>query len=55
MKLNATVVWSASLSVEVPDKATAEEKREAILKAAEQFDDFSDPIIHDCDDEELID
>jgi hypothetical protein len=55
---HADIIWCVSLSnIELPDDATVEEKQALLLqKAQERFDDggFSDPIIHDCSDSDLI-
>ena len=55
--LNATYVWSAIVTVEVPNDATNEEQREALDKAAMGVKpDFTHPVLHSCDDNpELID
>jgi len=56
MKLNATVVWSINVTVEVPDNATEDDKREAILSSAEKdLTGLNKPIIHECSDPDLID
>lgn len=50
MKLTATYVWSATVSVTVPDDATDEQQREALDKAALGVElDFKNPILHSCD------
>jgi hypothetical protein len=49
--LTATVVWSVTLTVNVPDNATINEKQDAILDAASKAEiDFKYPIIHECSD-----
>ena len=56
MRLTGTYVWSAFVSVEVPDDATEEQQKEALDKAAMAADlDFRNPVLHDCSNEELID
>jgi len=54
--ITAMVVWSVSLTVEVPKNATTEEKKDAIMTAAMDAEiDFKHPIIHECSDPECID
>lgn len=58
MKLTATVIWSTSVQLELPDDATDEQQREAILTQADKdlpHLDFKHPVIHDCSNMELID
>lgn len=54
----ATVVYPITLSnVEVPAKASADERREILFKLASTLFTFNldDPIIHDASDDDLID
>ena len=53
--ITATVVWSARLTVQVPDNATTEQKQAAIKFEALKADLGCDPIIHDCSDPDCID
>lgn len=56
MTITDTFVWSASVSVEVPDNASPEEQREALDNEALKAElDFSHPILYKCSNEELID
>ena len=56
MKLTATYIWPATVSVEVPDNSTAQEQREALDKAAQLAElDFRNPVLHACSNEELTD
>jgi hypothetical protein len=56
MKLTALYVWSASVTVKVPDTATNEEQREALDNAAAAVElDFRNPVLQECSNKELID
>lgn len=57
MILTANYVWSAIVTVVVPENATNEEQREALDKAAMNVElDFKHPILHSCDNNpELVD
>lgn len=55
MKLTATVVYSVGMELNLPDDATEEQQREAILNEAMKSEiDFRHPIIHECSNEDLI-
>lgn len=54
--ITASVVWSAGVRVEVSDKATVEEKQEAIRREAVKAEiDRQHFIIHECSDPDCID
>jgi len=55
MKIKATVVWPVTVTVDVPDDATTEQKRRAILATAELGRCTNDPVITDSTDEDCID
>lgn len=56
MKLTATVVWSVNVEVEVPDNATEDQKRDALVENAEKhLLNTKGPAIHECSDPSLID
>lgn len=54
--LTATVVWTVGLTVQVPDGASTEQKKEAIMAEAMKAEiDFKHPVIHDSSDPDCID
>lgn len=57
MKVTATVVWSTTIEIDLPEEMESDKAKEAILSEAErQFDSLRNrPVIHECTDPDLID
>lgn len=55
MRIRATVASYVTVYVDVPEDATTEQKKQAILDVAARSRDMNDPIITDCTDEDCID
>ena len=54
--IEGTYVWTARVAVTVEDNATNEEQRKALDEEALKVElDWKNPILHDCDNPELID
>ena len=56
MKITACVCYPIYVEIEIPDTASEEEKREALLNEADQRFETSSitPVITECSDESLV-